>query len=65
MRYLLNRFKEPSSWSGFGLLAVSLFGVPVNTVQAVIQGAAALAGAVAVLVPEKTDATKNGGKPVL
>lgn len=66
MRYLLNRFKEPSSWAGFGLIATALFGVPVNTAQAVIQGATALLGAVSVLVPEKTpDATKKGGKPIL
>ena len=45
MQYLINRLREPSTWSGFGLLA-SMFGVPAGTfglVQQVVMGAAGLA----------------------
>lgn len=53
MRKFLERFKEPSSWSGLGLIATAFFKVPVTTVEAVTQAAVAVVGAIAVLVPEK------------
>ncbi len=51
MKYFIDRIREPSTWSGLGLLA-SMFGVPAGTfglVQQVVIGAAGLA---AVLVRE-------------
>lgn len=53
MRKFLERFKEPSSWAGFGLIATMVFKVPASTVEVVTQAAVALLGAAAVLVPEK------------
>lgn len=52
MNYFINRLREPSTWSGIGIL-VSLLGVPATTfglVQQVIMGAA---GLYAVVAPEK------------
>lgn len=54
MRYFLNRFKEPSSWAGFAMLA-TMFGVPATTAQAVTQAVGAVAAAVAIFVPEKAE----------
>lgn len=53
MKYLFDRFKEPSSWAGFAMIATACFGVPVTTAEAVVRAGSALFGAVAVLVPEK------------
>ena len=50
-RALINRLKEPSSWSGFGLLFAA-FGVPTGTYQLIAQVGMGLAGLVAVAVPE-------------
>lgn len=52
MKYFLNRFKEPSSWAGFAMLA-TMCGVPANTAQTLIQAVAAVAAAVAIFVPEQ------------
>lgn len=52
MKYFLDRLKEPSSWAGLAGLAV-LFGVPHETAQAVVTAVGAVAGAVAVLLPNK------------
>ena len=51
VRSLINRLKEPSSWSGFGLLFLAL-GVPSGTYQLVSQAGVAIAGLIAVAVPE-------------
>lgn len=52
-RTIVNRLREPSSWSGFGLLFLAL-GVPVGTYQMISQAGIALAGLLAVAIPEKT-----------
>lgn len=48
---IINRLKEPSSWSGFGLLFLAL-GVPSGTYQLISQAGVAIAGLIAVAVPE-------------
>lgn len=48
---IVNRLKEPSSWSGFGLLFLAL-GVPSGTYQLISQAGVAIAGLIAVAVPE-------------
>jgi hypothetical protein len=50
---ILNRFKEPSTWAGLAVLA-GLFGVPLapEQFQAVAQAGAAVAGGLAVFIPE-------------
>jgi hypothetical protein len=53
MKYIFDRFKEPSSWAGFAMLA-TLFGVPATTAQAVIQVVSAVAGVLAIFLPEKS-----------
>jgi hypothetical protein len=53
MRYLIDRFKEPSSWAGFAMIATTFFHVPSTTVEVVSKAVAAVLAAVAVLVPEK------------
>lgn len=49
---IANRLKEPSTWAGLGILA-ALFGIPAEHINAVTQAGAALAGAVAIFMPEK------------
>ena len=49
MNYFLQRLREPSTWSGIGIL-VSMLGVPASTfglVQQVIMGAAGLYAVIA------------------
>lgn len=53
MRNILNRLKEPSTWSGLGLIATMVFKVPTSTVDAVTQAAVAVVGALAVILPER------------
>lgn len=53
MRKILERLKEPSTWSGLGLIATMVFKVPASTVEAVTQAAVAIVGAVAVVMPER------------
>lgn len=50
-RGVINRLKEPSSWAGFGLLFMAL-GVPTGTYQLISQAGVAVAGLIAVAVPE-------------
>lgn len=53
--YIINRAKEPSSWSGFGFLFLAM-GVPAGTYQLISQAGMAIAGLLAVAIPEsKTD----------
>jgi hypothetical protein len=53
MNNAINRLKEPSTWAGLAVLA-SLFGVNVAQDQfaAVSQAGAAIAGLLAVFIPE-------------
>jgi len=51
MKAILNRLKEPSTWAGIGALAV-VFGVPAVQVDAAVQIAVAVSGALAVMLPE-------------
>lgn len=48
---IAKRLREPSSLAGLGLLGV-LFGLKPEVLDPVIQAVAAVAGVVAVLVPE-------------
>lgn len=48
---ILSRFREPSTWAGLSALLM-LFGVNVEQAGAISQAGAALAGAVAVFMPE-------------
>jgi hypothetical protein len=52
MNYFLNRLREPSTWSGIGIL-VSLLGVPATTFGLVQQCVMAGAGLIAIAFPEK------------
>jgi hypothetical protein len=57
MKYIINRLKEPSTWSGLGMLAVSLgLGVPPGTLEAIASIGVGVAGLAAVLLREKTGA---------
>ena len=51
MTSIFNRFREPSTWAGFGVIA-SIVGVPPGTFQLVQQIAMGIAGLVAVIKPE-------------
>ena len=55
MSYFLQRMREPSTWSGLGVL-VAILGVPASTFQLVQQVAMGLAGLVAVFRPESSPA---------
>jgi ABC-type uncharacterized transport system permease subunit len=52
MKNFLKRIKEPSTWAGLAALSI-LFGVNPDTANVVVQAVGAVAGAVAVLMPEK------------
>ena len=52
MYKLFSRLKEPSTWAGLSALAI-LFGVNPDTASVVAQAVGAVAGAVAVLLPER------------
>ena len=43
MSYLIERFKEPSSWAGISAVALA-FGVSAGEVNVIVQAGAALAG---------------------
>ena len=51
MGFFLRRLREPSTWSGLSALLM-LAGVSVQGAEAIGQAGAAVAGAVAVLMPE-------------
>lgn len=51
MNFILKRLKEPSTWAGLSVFA-ALFGVPEDQCNAVAAVGAAVAGAVAVFLPE-------------
>lgn len=54
LRSLIKRFAEPSTHAGAGLVGMAvMFGAPVTTAQAVAQAVTAIAGALAIFVPEK------------
>lgn len=59
LAFLLARLKEPSSYAGVGALFAAA-GIQINdaVLQAAIQAVIALAGLVAVLMPEKIGSTK-------
>lgn len=52
MKFALNRLTEPSTWAGLAALA-ALFGVDPGKVQTLGGAAVAVAGAVAMFLPEK------------
>jgi hypothetical protein len=49
--YIVAREKEPSTWAGFAPILIAA-GVPAGTMPVVTQIGIALAGAIAMLVPE-------------
>ena len=51
MNYVLNRIKEPSTWTAIGAIAV-LFGIPAGTIDAVHMIAGGVAALVGILLPE-------------
>jgi hypothetical protein len=51
MNYL-NRFKQPSTWAGLGIIA-ALLGVPPGTFELITQIGLGLAGLAAVVLEEK------------
>lgn len=55
MSFILDRIREPSTWSGIAAFAMALgLGVPPGTVEAVTQVGMGLAGLVAVFLREKS-----------
>ena len=53
---IIERFKEPSSWAGIGVLLSILaphIGLASDAVSAIIQAGAALCGAASVVMKEK------------
>ena len=56
MKYVLNRMKEPSTYSGIAFLILLLGGkVDQEKFDAIATTGAAIAGAVSILLPEKKD----------
>jgi len=55
--YVVARLKEPSTWAGFTPILLAL-GVPSGTLPAIVQIGIAIAGGLAVILPESTAATK-------
>lgn len=50
-----NRLGEPSTMAGLSVLATVFFHVPTNTVELVTKAVTAVFGALAVLIPEKSN----------
>jgi hypothetical protein len=58
MANIVNRFKEPSSWAGIGILlsvVAPYIGIPVDGIDAIISAGAAFCGAAAFFVEEGGD----------
>lgn len=54
MEFILNRIREPSTWSGIASLAVAFgLGIPPGTVEAVTQVGVGVAGLFAVFLRER------------
>lgn len=54
MQFIINRLKEPSTWSGLAALLVALgMGVPPGTIEAVTQVGVGLAGLAGVVLRER------------
>jgi hypothetical protein len=54
MDFIINRLREPSTWSGIAALAVALgMGIPPGTVEAITQVGVGLAGLAAVVLRER------------
>lgn len=51
MKYLLNRFKEPSTWAGLSMLATA-FGLPVAFMPVFVKVGAAISAVLAVTLSE-------------
>ena len=49
--WIFSRMREPSTWSGLGVIA-SMVGVPATTTEALVRAGVALGGLLAVLMPE-------------
>lgn len=57
MRNFIERFKEPSSWAGIGVMLSMFFpllGLSNSAAVAVVNAGAAFAGAAAVILKEKS-----------
>lgn len=52
MKFLLQRLREPSTWAAITCLGAFFFGIDPDKLQAVEGAGVALAGAVAVFLPE-------------
>lgn len=60
MHFILNRLREPSTWSGLASFAIALgLGIPPGTLEAVTQIGIGVAGLAGVLLSERGAA--NGG----
>lgn len=54
MNYIIQRLREPSTWSGLGMLAVSLgLGIPPGTLEAITSIGVGVAGLASILLREK------------
>lgn len=59
MRYIINRFKEPSTWSGIASIVIALgLGVPPGTIEAVTQIGIGIAGLAGVILSERGKAAQ-------
>ena len=57
MAAVVQRFKEPSSWAGIAVLlsiAAPHIGLPIEGVNTIINAGAAICGAAAIFMKEKT-----------
>ena len=55
MANIVNRFKEPSSWAGIGILlsvVAPYIGIPIEGINAIMSAGAAVCGAAAFFVKE-------------
>lgn len=55
---LPDRFKEPSTWAGLGVL-LSVVGLPRTTADAIVTAVAGIAGLVAIFVGERKSPPPN------
>jgi ABC-type uncharacterized transport system permease subunit len=55
MQKIIKRIREPSTWAGLAAIAI-LFGIEPEKANTIAQAVGVVAGAVAVMLPEKAGA---------
>jgi len=53
MKELIDMYKEPSSWSGIGLIATSVFGASAGQMEIITSAIIGVLGVISMFLPEE------------